>query len=78
MKQNAELRILLQIQSAIKSRVESAKALWAGTSSQFAPHFHSEARKVSRASPALNRVTVLPAGANFCKVCSLMAKSASI
>jgi hypothetical protein len=40
--------------------------------------FHSEARKVSRASSALNRMMVLPAGANFCKACSLMAKSASI
>jgi hypothetical protein len=39
---------------------------------------HSEARKVSRASSALNRVMVLPAGANFCKACSLIAKSASI
>jgi len=39
--------------------------------SQFAPHFYSEAKKVSRALPALNRVTVLPTGANFCKACSL-------
>ena len=60
----------------IRSRV-GERAL-AGNSSQFAPHFHSEARKVSRVSVALNRVTVLPAGANFCKACSLMAKSASI
>ena len=35
--------------------------------------FHSEARKVSRASSALNRMMVLPAGANFCKACYLMA-----
>jgi hypothetical protein len=71
MEQNGELRISSKIQSAIKSGVESAKPLWAGISSQFAPHFYSEAKKVSRASPALNRVTVLPTGANFCKACSL-------
>ena len=75
MEQNGELRISSKIQSKIKSGVESAKPLWAGISSQFALHFHSDARKVSRVSVALNRVTVLPAGANFCKACSLNAAS---
>jgi hypothetical protein len=45
MEQNGELRISSKIQSAIKSGVESAKPLWAGISSQFAPHFYSEARR---------------------------------
>jgi hypothetical protein len=40
--------------------------------------FYSEARKVNKASSALNRVIGLPAGANFCKARSLMAMSASI
>ena len=39
-----------QIRSTIKSGVKLANALWAGISSGFTPHFHSEARKVSRAS----------------------------
>jgi hypothetical protein len=40
--------------------------------------FYSEARKVNKASSALNRVIALLAGANFCKARSLMAMSASI
>ena len=39
--------------------------------------FYSEARKVDKASSALNWMLVLSAGANFCKACSLIAMSAS-
>ena len=70
--------VAIKNQESTGSRDTIRPAATAAISSQFAPHFYSEARKVSRASPALNRVTVLPAGANFCKACSLMAKSASI
>ena len=49
----------------VQSRV-GERAL-GGISPDFAPLFHSEARGVGGTSSALNLVTALPAGANFCK-----------